>query len=44
MLTTEDIGRLVAFRRAGWSLEQPFYTDPSIFTLDLERVFRRYWL
>ena len=34
----------VARRRPGWSLEQPFYTDPEIFALDLERVFRRNWL
>jgi phenylpropionate dioxygenase-like ring-hydroxylating dioxygenase large terminal subunit len=38
------IGDLIARRRPGWSLEQPFYTDPSVFALDLQRVFRRNWL
>jgi phenylpropionate dioxygenase-like ring-hydroxylating dioxygenase large terminal subunit len=38
------IAELVARRRPGWSLEQPFYTDPDVFALDLERVFRRNWL
>jgi phenylpropionate dioxygenase-like ring-hydroxylating dioxygenase large terminal subunit len=38
------VRELLARRRAGWSLEQPFYTDPSVFALDLERVFRRNWL
>src|SRR2546423_1682074 len=38
------ISDLLARRRPGWSLEQPFYTDPDIFALDLERVFRRNWL
>ena len=38
------IADLIARRRPGWSLEQPFYTDPGVFALDLERVFRRSWL
>jgi len=38
------IDDLIAARRAGWSLDQPFYTDPAVFERDLERVFRRYWL
>src|SRR5581483_8943858 len=39
-----DLATLIAQRRAGWSLERPFYTDPSIFARDLERVFMRHWL
>src|SRR5438105_383162 len=39
-----DLPKLIAQRRAGWSLERPFYTDASIFARDLERVFMRYWL
>jgi phenylpropionate dioxygenase-like ring-hydroxylating dioxygenase large terminal subunit len=35
---------LIARVRPGWSLEQPFYTDPEIFALDLEKVWRRHWL
>jgi Rieske 2Fe-2S family protein len=38
------VADLIARRRAGWSLEQPFYTDPLVFEVDLERVFRRNWL
>ncbi|MGI9425199.1 MAG: aromatic ring-hydroxylating oxygenase subunit alpha [Hyphomicrobiaceae bacterium] len=35
---------LIKSRRPGWSLEQPFYVDPTIFALDMERVFRTGWL
>jgi Rieske 2Fe-2S family protein len=35
---------LVAARREGWCLEQPFYTDEAILRVDMERIFRRYWL
>ncbi len=38
------IADLIARRRPGWSLEQPFYTDGDVFAADLERVFRRNWL
>jgi phenylpropionate dioxygenase-like ring-hydroxylating dioxygenase large terminal subunit len=38
------IADLIARRRPGWSLEQPFYTDPAVYSLDLERVFHRNWL
>ncbi len=31
-------------RRSGYSLPQPFYTDPDIFALDLEAVFDASWL
>ena len=35
---------LVNSRRPGWSLKQPFYIDPTVFQLDLERVFSAGWL
>ena len=35
---------LLARQRSGFCLEQPFYTDPEIFEMDMERIFRRYWL
>jgi Rieske 2Fe-2S family protein len=43
-MTADEIGRLIASRTPGMSLEQPFYTDPAIYEWDLERIFRRYWL
>lgn len=39
-----DIADLIAVRQPGWSLAQPFYTDPAILDLDMARIFRRYWL
>jgi len=29
---------------AGYSLEQPFYTDPYIFDLEWEHIWKKYWL
>jgi phenylpropionate dioxygenase-like ring-hydroxylating dioxygenase large terminal subunit len=34
---------LVARQRPGFSLEQPFYTDPAIFELDMQRIYGRHW-
>ncbi len=39
-----DVDALLESRRAGWSLEQPFYTDEEVFRADMERMFRRHWL
>src|SRR5512133_2257343 len=39
-----DLPRLLATRRPGHCLPRPFYTDPRLFALDLERVIRRGWL
>ncbi len=36
--------RLMRARRQGWSLEQPFYTDPDFFKLDMELIWYRDWL
>jgi glycine betaine catabolism A len=35
---------LLAARRPGFSLAQPFYTDEQVFQLDLEAIFYREWL
>ncbi len=39
-----DIQRLIATRRAGHTLEAPFYTAPEIFNLDMELIFSRHWI
>lgn len=36
--------RLIRNRKAGFSLQQPFYTDPEFFRLDLELIWYRDWL
>ncbi|MQT14227.1 aromatic ring-hydroxylating oxygenase subunit alpha [Segnochrobactrum spirostomi] len=38
------IGALLARRRPGYGLEQPFYTSQEIFDLDVEAIFGRYWI
>ena len=40
----ERINGLIAECRPGFTLPQPFYTDPEIFQRDLERIFYRHWL
>jgi Rieske 2Fe-2S family protein len=39
-----DTKALLASRRPGWSLPQPFYTDEGVLRLDMEKIWRRYWL
>ncbi|TIW48561.1 MAG: ABC transporter permease subunit [Mesorhizobium sp.] len=39
-----DMLRLLHGRRAGYSLEQPFYTDADFFKLDMELIWYRDWL
>jgi phenylpropionate dioxygenase-like ring-hydroxylating dioxygenase large terminal subunit len=39
-----DVQALLATRKANHSLPRPFYTDPDLFQLDLERIFYRSWL
>jgi Rieske 2Fe-2S family protein len=36
--------RLLGSRREGFSLPQPFYTDPEFFRLDMELIWYRDWL
>ena len=38
-----DIETLIARQRAGYTLEQPFYTCPEIYKLDIEHVISRQW-
>jgi Rieske 2Fe-2S family protein len=42
-MKTEMLSRLNR-RRQGFSLEQPFYTDPDYFKLDMELIWYRDWL
>ena len=39
-----ELEKLIASRKPGFCLPQPFYTDPGIFDLDLQKVWMRYWL
>jgi len=41
---SERLRALVATRTPGYSLPQDFYTSPDVFTWDMDRVFRTYWL
>ncbi len=38
------IRKLIAAHRPGWTLAQPFYTDPAIFERELDKVFTPAWL
>ena len=42
--TDRGLRRLLASRRAGYSLPQAFYVDDEVYQIDLERIFRRTWL
>jgi phenylpropionate dioxygenase-like ring-hydroxylating dioxygenase large terminal subunit len=35
---------LIENHRPGWSLEQPFYTDPQVFESEWQYIWRRFWL
>lgn len=39
-----EITELLARRRPGYALEQPFYVDPEIYRTDLETIWYRDWL
>lgn len=39
----DRIGQLIAGYVPGFGLSAAFYTDPEIYKLDLERLFRRHW-
>ncbi|AVA21336.1 aromatic ring-hydroxylating dioxygenase subunit alpha [Rhizobium sp. NXC24] len=44
MVTASDMLKLLDSRNPGFSLERAFYTDPDIFSLDLEHIWYREWL
>lgn len=44
MDTRTNVLRQLKNRREGFSLEQPFYTDPDYFKLDMEMIYYRDWL
>ncbi|NVK33722.1 MAG: aromatic ring-hydroxylating dioxygenase subunit alpha, partial [Rhodobacteraceae bacterium] len=44
MVSKEHFVDMLQKRRPGYSLEQPFYTDPDIFDLDMEAIFYKEWL
>lgn len=43
-MTAPDIHQLLARRVSGHALEQPFYTSPEIYQLDLENIWYKEWL
>jgi Rieske 2Fe-2S family protein len=44
MLDLTRIDALLAKRRPGHALPQPFYNDPAIFAFDLEAIYHRSWI
>ena len=44
MLSNADVLSLLFTRQPGYSLPQPFYTDPDLYRADLEHIFYRDWL
>lgn len=43
-ISESELRACVERRRPGYTLPQPFFVDPQLFELDLERIFRRHWL
>lgn len=39
-----EISDLLERRRAGFSLESPFYTDPDLFAVDMRAIFGEHWI
>lgn len=44
MVDRQEMLALLANRKKGFSLDQPFYNDPGVFQLDLETIHYRDWL
>jgi hypothetical protein len=43
-LEIDDPSNKAANQKEDWSLERPFYVDPGIFKLDLEKVWHQQWI
>jgi phenylpropionate dioxygenase-like ring-hydroxylating dioxygenase large terminal subunit len=43
-MSTINPDELLKKHTPGWSLEQSFYTDPQIFDLEWEYIWKKYWL
>ena len=43
-MNTTNLEDLVERYKSGWSLEQPFYTNPQIFDFEWEHIWKKYWL
>lgn len=43
-MNSVNINALLGRYRSGWSLEQPFYTDESVFEREWEKIWKKYWL
>ena len=44
MIANDWIAELAQSQQHGWSLEQPFYTDETIFQQDIEKIWLQYWV
>jgi len=44
MSDNTSIKQLIASHKPGWALAQPFYTDPDIYRLELDRIITRNWI
>ncbi len=44
MTAQGDLLSLLSAQRSGMSLARPFYTDPTLFEADLERIWHREWV
>lgn len=44
MINGQTIEGLIDRQQPGWSLEQPFYTDNSVFELEWKTIWSKYWL
>jgi phenylpropionate dioxygenase-like ring-hydroxylating dioxygenase large terminal subunit len=43
-MNTINVEQLLESYKPGWGLEQPFYTDATIFDLEWQHIWKKYWL